>query len=55
MKYSQFVAIAALLGLVDVAEGFSVMERTNQDKLFVQMKFLDESESDDDEMDQHLV
>ena len=55
MKYSQFVAIAALLGLVDVAEGFSVMHKTNQDKLFLQMQFLEESDSEDEEMDQHLV
>jgi hypothetical protein len=55
MKYSQFVAISALLGLVDVAEGFSIMERTNQDKLFVQMKFLEESDSEDEEKEENFV
>lgn len=52
MKYSQFVAIAALLGLVDVTSGFDVMEKNNQDKLFVQMKFLEEDDSSDEEKEE---
>ena len=57
MKYSQYLAIAALLGLVDTSSGFEIIERNNQDKLFLQMKFLeDDSDSEDESMgDDHLL
>ena len=58
MKYSQYLAIAALLGLVDATTQFGIIERkTNQEKLYIQMKNQEEEddESDDDEYNNHLV
>jgi len=50
------LAIAALLGLVEVSSGFGIIERkSNQDKLFMQMKDDEDDESDDDEFNHHLV
>lgn len=55
MKYSQLIATAALLGLVEVTEGFSLIERkSNQEKLYMQINNEEESASDDD-FDHKLV
>ena len=43
MKYSQCLAIGALLGAV---QGFELVERTNQEKLFIQMKLQDDAIED---------